>query len=53
MAMVLTAVALGAEGETVINGAECVSKSFPDFFDKMKSAGAKIELVKEPTDPSA
>lgn len=45
MAMVLTAVALGAEGETVINGAECVSKSFPDFFDKMKSAGAKIELV--------
>jgi len=51
MAMAFTEAALEAEGETVINGAECVSKSFPDFFKDMKSLGAKIELVKEPTDP--
>lgn len=29
-----------------ISGAEAVKKSFPDYFDKIKSLGAKVELIK-------
>ena len=31
-------------GDTVIEGAECVSKTFPQFWDILKSIGGKIEL---------
>jgi 3-phosphoshikimate 1-carboxyvinyltransferase len=36
-AMSLAVAALWAEGETVIRGAECVAKSFPEFFDALRS----------------
>jgi 3-phosphoshikimate 1-carboxyvinyltransferase len=31
-------------GETVINNAECVSKTFPQFWDILKSIGGKVEI---------
>jgi 3-phosphoshikimate 1-carboxyvinyltransferase len=36
-AMSLAVAGLLAEGETVIRGAECVAKSFPEFFDALRS----------------
>ncbi|HEY82554.1 MAG TPA: 3-phosphoshikimate 1-carboxyvinyltransferase [Dehalococcoidia bacterium] len=30
-------------GSTVVNGAECVNKTFPQFWDILKSIGGKIE----------
>ena len=31
-------------GETVINDAECVSKTFPQFWDAMKGVGGKVRI---------
>ncbi len=31
-------------GETIIDGAECVSKTFPQFWDEFKSIGGKVEI---------
>jgi 3-phosphoshikimate 1-carboxyvinyltransferase len=36
-AMSLAVAGLLAEGTTVVQGAACVSKSFPDFFDRLRS----------------
>lgn len=36
MAMALAVAALRAEGEVVIEGAECVAKSYPDFFGDLE-----------------
>ena len=41
MAMAFAVLGL-AVGDTIIEGAECVSKSFPDFFDEIEKLGAKI-----------
>jgi 3-phosphoshikimate 1-carboxyvinyltransferase len=41
--MALTVAGLVAEGETVVEGAEHVDVSFPDFFDTMASLGAAVE----------
>jgi len=30
-------------GETIIDGAECVSKTFPQFWDELKSIGGKVD----------
>ncbi len=43
IAMALAVAALGAEGKTVIRGAECVAKSYPNFFLDLKRLGAKVE----------
>ena len=43
MAMSLAIAALGAQGPSAIEGAQCVRKSFPPFFEALKSVGAKIE----------
>lgn len=32
-------------GETVIEGAECVSKTFPDYWQLLNSLGGKVELI--------
>jgi len=40
IAMALAVAALGAEGPTEIEGAECVGVSFPGFFDLL-AAGAQ------------
>ena len=42
MAMSLTVMAM-AGATLTIHGAECVSKSFPNFYETMKSLGARIE----------
>jgi 3-phosphoshikimate 1-carboxyvinyltransferase len=43
MAMSFSTAALFAEGDSIINGAEAVSKSYPQFFADLKKLGAKIE----------
>jgi 3-phosphoshikimate 1-carboxyvinyltransferase len=45
IAMALTVAALGAQGETILQGAECVEKSYPNFFEEMKNSGADIEFL--------
>ena len=42
MAMSMAIAALGADGETVIQNAEVVNKSYPGFFDGLKRLGANI-----------
>lgn len=34
-----------AQGPVTLKGAECVSKSYPDFFDELVRLGATIEVV--------
>ena len=43
MAMSLAIAAIFAEGNSIINGAEAVSKSYPRFFSDLASLSAKIE----------
>jgi 3-phosphoshikimate 1-carboxyvinyltransferase len=43
LAMSLTIAALFAEGNSTINGAEAVTKSYPRFFADLVKLGAKIE----------
>ena len=43
LAMSLAIAALFAEGDSIINGAEAVTKSYPKFFADLKRLGAKIE----------
>ncbi len=31
-------------GETIINDAECVSKTYPEFWDVLKSIGVEVEI---------
>jgi len=38
----LAVAALGAEGETVIKDSECVKKSYPEFFDALRSLGVDV-----------
>lgn len=45
MVMSLAAAALFAQGETIINGAEAVSKSYPAFFADLARIGARIEEI--------
>jgi len=42
IAMACTVAALGAQGETTIQNAECVRKSYPQFFTHLKQIGADI-----------
>lgn len=42
IAMSLAVLALAAEGETMIRGAECVSKSYPGFWGDLEAMGACI-----------
>ena len=42
IAMACAVAALGAEGETTIQNAECVRKSYPQFFLHLKQLGAEI-----------
>ncbi len=43
MAMSLAVAALGAEGETIVDSVECVSKTFPTFKRDFNALGADIE----------
>ena len=42
IAMACTIAALGAEGETTIQNAECVRKSYPQFFTHLRQIGANV-----------
>ncbi len=42
IAMACAVAALGAEGQTTIQHAECVRKSYPQFFTHLKQVGAEI-----------
>lgn len=46
LAMAAAVAGLIASGQTVILGAECVSKSYPGFFSDLKSLGAEVEVKK-------
>lgn len=43
MAMSLAVASLGAQGASIIEGSECVGKSYAGFFEQLKSLGAHIE----------
>jgi 3-phosphoshikimate 1-carboxyvinyltransferase len=45
IAMAFAVAGLAAAGETVIEGAECVSVSFPSFFDLLSGLGADVEVA--------
>ena len=42
IAMALSVLACTAENPVTIEGAECVSKSWPDFFEALKSCGVSV-----------
>lgn len=42
IAMACAVAALGSEGETTIQNAECVRKSYPQFFTHLKQIGADV-----------
>jgi len=42
IAMAAAVSAIGASGKVIIQDSECVSKSYPGFFDDLKKLGAKI-----------
>ena len=42
IAMACAVAALGASGETVIQNAECVRKSYPRFFNDLRALGAEV-----------
>jgi 5-enolpyruvylshikimate-3-phosphate synthase len=45
MVMSFATAALFAQGETIINGAEAVTKSYPGFFTDLTQIGAVIEKI--------
>jgi 3-phosphoshikimate 1-carboxyvinyltransferase len=42
IAMACAVAALGAQGETRVHDAECVKKSYPTFFNDLRSLGANV-----------
>lgn len=44
LAMALTVAGLIAEGETIVEGAECIRDSFPGFVPSLRELGACLEL---------
>jgi len=44
IAMACAVAALGANSETIIEEAEAVNKSYPDFYNDLKSLGANVSL---------
>lgn len=45
MVMALTIAGLIAKGETQIQQADCIEKTFPDFFQCMRQLGTDIQLI--------
>ena len=43
--MSLTVAALCADAPAVIDGAECVAKSYPNFFEDIRKIGGRIEVI--------
>lgn len=47
IAMAFTILGLVADGETTINNAECVTKSYPGFWDDMEALGVDIRRIED------
>ena len=45
MAMTLAVASTAADGEIVLIDAECVSKSYPNFYEHVVSLGGKIQIL--------
>lgn len=45
MVMALSILALGSDGFIEITNADCVAKSYPEFFDDLETLGAKLTVV--------
>jgi len=45
MAMALVVAGLVARGETVVDGAESIPVSYPNFVEDLRKLGAKVELI--------
>jgi 3-phosphoshikimate 1-carboxyvinyltransferase len=43
--MACAVAALRADGDVVIEEAEAVEKSFPDFYEKLQQLGASIQIT--------
>jgi len=48
IAMACAVAALKANGETIIEEADAVNKSYPDFYEHLKSMGASVSLSYQP-----
>ena len=46
MVMALSILGMAGNGTVEISNAECVAKSYPEFFDDLDTLGAQIQLVK-------
>lgn len=44
LAMSAAVMASCIQGESKITGAECVNKSYPDFFDQLKQSGGNVDV---------
>jgi 5-enolpyruvylshikimate-3-phosphate synthase len=44
IAMSLTIAGLIAQGSTIVQGVDCIKKSYPNFVEDLKHLGAKIEV---------
>jgi 3-phosphoshikimate 1-carboxyvinyltransferase len=44
IAMACAVAALKAEGDTIIEEADAIKKSYPDFYPDLKSLGAAVSL---------
>ncbi|MHA1948846.1 MAG: 3-phosphoshikimate 1-carboxyvinyltransferase [Candidatus Thorarchaeota archaeon] len=44
IAMACTVAGIVADGPTIIEGVDCVSKSYPDFIEHMSSLGAAVDI---------
>ena len=47
MVMALSILAIGGAGPIEIENAECVAKSYPEFFDDLETLGVKLRVVKK------
>lgn len=47
MVMALSVLAIGGSGPIEIEGAECVAKSYPEFFDDLETLGASLQVVRK------
>ncbi|NPB00618.1 MAG: 3-phosphoshikimate 1-carboxyvinyltransferase [Crenarchaeota archaeon] len=45
IAMMCSVIGLATDGRTVLKNAECVKKSWPEYWNVLKKLGAKIEVI--------
>ncbi|NPA69499.1 MAG: 3-phosphoshikimate 1-carboxyvinyltransferase [Crenarchaeota archaeon] len=45
IAMMCSVIGLAIDGKTILKNAECVRKSWPEYWDVLKKLGAKVEVI--------